>query len=144
MFSITEFIYVMITILLCWKAGKNDAMAIVNSTNPQYNSPKDDCSPDFSHGVGVSCESENCLAGDGLARLASGGHKKVSEPQAGDRVLAMDQNNLSHIIETDVIMIMHRVSTEYSLYQNKKPYKIIKKRVIQSSDLLSFLRESKV
>jgi len=137
----------MITILLCWKTGKNDAMAIVNNTNPGYNSPKDDCSPSFEHGIGFDCEGEgelNCLAGDGLTRLASGGHKKVSELQAGDRVLAMDQNNLSHIIETDVIMIMHRVSNEYSLYQNKKPYKIIKKRIRQSPDLLDFLRESKI
>lgn len=125
MLSIVQFIYVIVTILLCWKTGESDAMAIANNTNPAYNSTINGTIKPNSRlciVIGFDCleqalnGQDSCLAGDGLARLASGGHKKVSELQAGDRILAMDQNNPNHIIETDVIMIMHRVSTEYGLY----------------------------
>ena len=51
---------------------------------------------------------QGCLSGDGLVQLASGSYKTVAELRAGDRVLAMDEYNPAHIVETDVVMIMHR------------------------------------
>lgn len=128
MLSIVPFVYVTITILLCWKTSENNAIAIVSETNLTSNSTNNGTirpNSRFCFEIGFTCledalnGQDSCLAGDGLARLASGGHKKVSELQAGDRVLAMDQNNPNHIIETDVVMIMHRVSTEYGLYQDR-------------------------
>ncbi|CAF1135980.1 unnamed protein product [Rotaria sordida] len=56
-----------------------------------------------------------CLAGDGLVQLASGSYKTVSELRAGDRVLAVDEHKPELIVETDVMMIMHRVSDEYGM-----------------------------
>ena len=79
---------------------------------------------------------DSCLAGDSLAQLATGGNKKVSDLQAGDRVLAMDPNDPHQIIETDVIMIMHCASTEYGLYQSIKYVMKFDKDVTRPSDPL--------
>ncbi|CAF5101717.1 unnamed protein product, partial [Rotaria sp. Silwood1] len=61
-----------------------------------------------------------CLAGEGLVQLASGSYKTVSELHAGDRVLSVDEHNPTLVVETDVIMIMHRVLDEYGMYQENK------------------------
>ncbi len=54
-----------------------------------------------------------CLDGDGLIEQKPGIFKKVAELQSGDHLQAMSGQRPNMIIETDVIMIMHRVSNEY-------------------------------
>lgn len=111
--------------------GENGTQSSVNETNVMpmnvTNNSTIKLHPRVCIGIGqmtVECNgaavedalnSGGCLAGDGLIQLSSGIYKRVSGLQAGDRVRAMSDRFPNHIIEADVIMIMHRASDEYGM-----------------------------